>query len=174
MSMFDGLVPRPTPEQNPIDTPRDITGMKFRLHLVTLDDAQRDGPREWSDRFAPTGWEGVPLVRNEEAEAILAPLLDGVDLAGIDKAPLAELNQTINDADPEALVYEGTRDEYEEEAVLIAALYEAGQLTRESLWAVFASQFGRSSFGERRSTAWPYLLSWIELAWDEDESGAER
>ena len=56
---------------------------------------------------------------------------------------------------------------------LIAALHETGHLTRESLWAVFASQFGSSSFGERHSTAWPYLLSWIELAWDEDEAGAE-
>ena len=52
MSMFDGLVPKPTPEQNPIDTPRDITGMTFSVHLVTIDDTHRDGPREWRDRFS--------------------------------------------------------------------------------------------------------------------------
>ena len=39
MSMFDGLVPERTPEQNPIDTPRDITGMTFSVQLVTIDAA---------------------------------------------------------------------------------------------------------------------------------------
>lgn len=126
-------------------------------------------------RVAPEG-EAAPIhvevrvARNEVADALLEPWLRPVEHSTIDAAAVARVTETLADADPEGIlaIDPSVRDEYRREAEMVVALASVGALTTETLWAVFASQFGgESRFGARHSTAWPYLLSWIAVDLDE-------
>ena len=133
------------------------------------DHQQQAGSWTWSDYRSGD----LDTVRNSEADLILEPLLHAIDLSALDREVVLKVMATLVDANTEGIPdLAASPETYNVESIMIVALHCASSLNRDSLWAVFASQFGTSSFGEKGSTSWPYLLSWIELDLDpyEEES----
>lgn len=139
-------------------------GFSQTLHFTTIFSSEVPKYRWWFDRFNVAGQDKLPLVRNYEADAVIAPALLGVDFDDLDLDVVDAVTAALYDADTEVIRKVAYNpNEYRDEAEIIVALSTVDQLTADSLWAVFASQFGSSSFGDRYSSSWPYLLSWLDL-----------
>jgi len=89
----------------------------------------------------PQTVDGMPTVAVcSEADDLLEPLLTDVDLNAIPRVAVRKIEAVLDLLDPIGIA--GYPNEYLSEARLLAALQQSNALTAQTLWAVFASQFG--------------------------------
>ena len=94
--------------------------------------------RSW---VRPQTVDGMPTVAVcSEADALLEPLLADVDLDAIPRVSVRKIEAVLDLLDTIGIA--GYPNEYLSEAQLLAALRQVKALTNQTLWAVFASQFG--------------------------------
>lgn len=132
----------------------------------------------WGDQFGHDGSSSShPIRRFAEAEAVLPPELQGMELADVDPVAAEYVMNTLYDADPYGLRgFDIPTDEYDFEARALVRLHELGELTALSLWAVLAANRSEEpAFGPEGAACWDYLLNFVEFALQlaDDEADAE-
>lgn len=130
----------------------------FSPHAMTRMAA--DPPPYWEELFTGRDEDaGLLIVRHQQAEEILRPLLTHVDLALADPDRVEQVMRELSKADPLDLNKYGVPgDEYLHEARSCVALYSMNELTPTTLWAVLAAAGGGEPwFGRRGAGCWEYL-----------------